>query len=132
MVRDERPGTVAPWHADPTWPGAPTPTPTPTPPQAPAPTQAPTPAPTPEPTSEPTSVPTVVQPIVEPVVPEPADPVPGGDVRYSVLAPDELTGDPSTPPGAVTEGWYITADRTRERWHNGSSWTAHVRVRGRG
>ena len=66
-----------------------------------------------------------------PVVAEPAGPVPGGDVRYSVLAPDELTGDPTTPPGAVTEGWYITADRTRERWHNGSSWTAHVRVRGR-
>ncbi len=65
-----------------------------------------------------------------PVPQPPVDPVPGGDVRYSVLAPDVLTGDPTTSSGAMPEGWYITADRTRERWWNGSSWTAHVRVRG--
>lgn len=107
---EESPAGPAPQAAPPT---AATPAPTATPAPAPA---ALTPTPTPTPTS---------------VVAQTGDPVPGGDVRYSVLAPDELTGDSTTPPGSVTEGWYITADRTRERWHNGSSWTDHVRVRGR-
>ncbi len=52
------------------------------------------------------------------------------DSRFGVLAPDELTGAEVTPPRSVAEGWYRTADGTRERWHNGAGWTAHERAPG--
>jgi hypothetical protein len=53
------------------------------------------------------------------------------DARHGVTAPDMLTGDGGTD-GAVPEGWYPTADGSRERWHNGAGWTAHERMPGSG
>ena len=53
------------------------------------------------------------------------------DVPSGITAPDLLTGDGGTD-GAVPEGWYPTADGSRERWHNGASWTAHERMPGGG
>lgn len=53
------------------------------------------------------------------------------DVRSDITAPDMLTGDGGTS-GPVPEGWYRTADGSRERWHNGASWTAHERLPGSG
>lgn len=55
---------------------------------------------------------------------------PEQDVRSGATAPDVLTGSESLPPGALAEGWYVTADGRRERWWNGASWTAHVREHG--
>ncbi len=54
---------------------------------------------------------------------------PQSDARSGVLAPDVLTGHP-TAPRSIAEGWYVTADGTRERWHNGAGWTAHQRAPG--
>ena len=65
----------------------------------------------------------------EPVALVPA-PATGTRPDGSVVAPDQLVGGAATLRGAIVEGWYATADGTRERWHNGSSWTAHERARG--
>lgn len=71
---------------------------------------------------------------VPPAVPTPeaAAPVAAAqpDTRFGILAPDELTGAEVTPPRSVAQGWYRTADGTRERWHNGAGWTAHERAPG--
>lgn len=56
---------------------------------------------------------------------------PRSDVRPAITAPDMLTGDGGTD-GAVPEGWYPTTDGSRERWHNGATWTAHERMPGGG
>jgi hypothetical protein len=58
-------------------------------------------------------------------------PQPQPPARHGVTAPDMLTGDGGTD-GAVPEGWYPTADGSRERWHNGAGWTAHERMPGSG
>ncbi|MDT0184703.1 hypothetical protein Q9S36_31420 [Microbacterium sp. ARD31] len=87
----------------------------------------PAPEPAPGETRRPTSwtipagEPDVVVPEGPPVLP---------DTHVGVLAPDVLTRDEATPPGAIGEGWYPTADGSRERWHNGAAWTAHERAVG--
>jgi hypothetical protein len=89
----------------------------------------PAPEPAPGETGRPTSW---TIPAGEPAVavPQAAPTLPDTHVR--VLAPDVLAGDGDTPPGAIAEGWYRTADGSRERWHNGASWTAHERSVGGG
>lgn len=74
---------------------------------------------------------------VEPRVVRPQEtaPTPWAGVpraRHGITAPDLLSGDGDTAPGSVPEGWYPTADGSRERWHNGATWTAHERMPGSG
>ena len=86
----------------------------------------------PEETQSPERVETWTAP--EPTGRQDADPGPSAapqdGTRTGIVAPDELTGGSGAYAGEVAEGWYPTADGTRERWHNGSSWTAHERAAG--
>ncbi|SEC10728.1 hypothetical protein SAMN04489844_1691 [Nocardioides exalbidus] len=71
--------------------------------------------------------------VVAPGQPTSSDPAPTATAPgRGILAPSELTGYEGPLAGAVPEGWYRTADGSRERWYNGVSWTAHIREVGSG
>lgn len=41
--------------------------------------------------------------------------------------PSATQNTPPVAPAAIAAGWYRTADGASERWHDGITWTAHVR-----
>lgn len=63
---------------------------------------------------------------VEEFVDEPA-PAPEPDAAPSVVPTLAPAAAPRTTPQAIPAGWYATADGRHLRWHDGTTWTDHVR-----